>query len=644
MKRICIILLIILGASSIPVLVFINNSIQLKSSGNKATPELSDFYLTNASIKHASQKLGGSFHVNEKIRDGSIKEIKKIFESNCYKCHSGTKLKGGLDLQSIINDDKNVKLRDQVLKKSFLLTLANIMPPIDSKPLGENKRKLLELIAQYGLNSRPAHKPRPLTIRYSPQELTSKFEELLNIDLSLDNPLEKIPDNLKLDRDKSDKMMNGFVLNDYIEAVSKIVEGTFSNSELGVAGYERNFQQPIFWKRKTNGIGENIIWYGGQNTENNGTMSIKELHENGLPYSGYYDIKVTARAQNRGRIPDEVTGVDSKEPLRFGLLTGISKKAGKSKPQYWHEANEKYLAEFDLQDGEYRTFEKKVWLDKDYYPRFVYMNGALLQHKLIKRLEKYSKKNAGHETNWHIFITEEVDAQYIEVKSFSIKSLNDNNKYAKFWGNNYDQGNFDQRIISFAEKAYDVNLSSGEKDELLSKVYNFSKEHELQLKEKFKYAIKLILSSPIMLYKKIVSEKTIRDYISRRLIDHSVIKPMSQTSISKFTENLTYNTGSYFFAKSFMDHWLDIKKSNSINPFVRTPYYRNYYIDRVKGAAIKESYLSFLYMLRNNRSLLDGITSDYKLINYSLQKHYNLKGGKKISPSNCLASFKRTQC
>ena len=80
------------------------------------------------------------------------------------------------------------------------------------------------------------------------------------------------------------------------------------------------------------------------------------------------------------------------------------------------------------------------------------------------------------------------------------------------------------------------------------------------------------------------------------------------------------------FAKNFIDHWLHLYKSETIFPNIKDKYYKIYFRDRIKQQAMHETYLTFLYMLRNNKSALDLLDSDYKVINTPMARHYKLEG------------------
>ena len=406
--------------------------------------------------------------------------VTQTFEKRCYKCHGKVKsngekiIKGHLDLVDLMASESPEKY--DKLRASFDLILANKMPPEDSKPLGTLKKPLLDAIAFYTAYSKPEEiLAKEKYNRRGLGELTIKLEELLGVNLSFKNPLNKIPDSLKKDRSLEDNQIDDYFLEQYISSVGEIVDKAFYLTENKQEPVDWNFDPPIFIHQKEykgqarhNGVAENIIWYGSQNTQNNGIKSLPKTHKEGMPYSGYYDIEITAKAMNRGKLPDEVTMLNSQEPLRLGLLTGLSRKGGKlNKPHWYHEADETYLSEFDVPDNEFKTFKTRVWFEKYYYPRFVYMNGAV-QNRVLDRVAKHL---GGEEKGYkvpifflHHLFAQKLQLPYIHVNNVKIKGVPFvKNKYLDLFGEGYDNPeNSFSKLKSFAEKAFEQKLSEND--------------------------------------------------------------------------------------------------------------------------------------------------------------------------------------
>jgi hypothetical protein len=619
--------------------------------------------LTSCYLITSKDRLGSQVSVVEankkkeaeqrKIHSSKLRStIHQNFSRRCFKCHGATNksgkktVKGELDLVEVLAGNSADSL--EVLQDSFKQILANKMPPVDAKNLGTLRQGTLEALSTYvQLNSTDEKLSKEKVYRLTINELTHKAESLLNTNLSFTNPFENIPNSLKLNRQESDRLSDSFFLSEYIKAVDEIVENAFYLSENKVEKINWDFQQPLFYTQKEygghkrrNGIAENIIWYGGQNSENNGIVAVQELDKKGVPYSGYFDVEITATAQNRGKLSDDITLVDSSLPLRLGLLTGLSKAGGKIKPIWYHETNETYLAEFDMPDNGFETFKVRVWLEKFYYPRLIYTNGALVSGSVVKNVQKHLKEDPEKKIPYYansMFISES-DAQRILIKSMKIKSAPfEEDKYRELFGDTYQKpSTFNRNILSFAEKAYERLLTQDEKDLLINKVSAFSTAKKLSLKQSYKYALKAILTSPKLLFKKLPdNQDSLASHISYALTGHAPDNnTFKKEEIGKVIEGIFDGDDSMYFSENFLDFWLHIYKSRSIYPNVRNKYYREYYIERIKDFSIKETYLNFLYMIKGNKSALDLLKSDYRVISAPLKKHYKLKDSKETELEN----------
>ena len=559
-------------------------------------------------------------------------ELKQTFERRCLKCHGALNSKGNkiikadLDLSDIFSSPSEENLK--ILKKSFKLILANKMPPEDAKPLGSLREGTLKSLSNYfkvtspktGLSTEEFY-------RADRFELKSKFENLLKINLSFSNALENIPDNLKINRSEKDPLLNQYFLKKYIDAVDSIVDGAFEIDSEANKPVKKEYFPPLFHiekkkvtQKRNNGVAENIIWYGSPNT-NNGIVAVEKLHSSGVPHSGYYEIEVTAKAQNRAKLPDSITYVNSSMPLRLGILTGLSRKGGKTtKPTWYKEANQKYLAEFDLEDEEFKTYKVTAWLEKYYYPRLTYRNGSIFGNMLVNRLRKGQKERLP--PGLHAKYISETDAQRIYVKSLKISSLpHEESKLFEIFG---EEGNnpkkFNLNVLNFASKAYQKSLKDHESELLLKSINNYRDVTGLSLIESYKYAVKYILASSKMLYRsypKSIDE--FKAYNSQALTGSSV--GFQDESLDKIVASPEIN----YFVERFMNFWLHVDKSKAIIPDIRDAYYREYFREHIKDYALKESYLTFLYLLRNNRSALELLNSDYRILNKPLAKFYDVE-------------------
>lgn len=562
----------------------------------------------------------------------NVDKLKDIIERRCIKCHGaknskGVKtLKAELDLEGIFDTSAN---QFSIIKKSFQLVLANKMPPEDSKPLGRLKSEVLKGLSNYieDHGTKSQLKSEKL-FRRSIKEITLKIESLLKINLSFSNPLKEIPDNLKINRKESAPLIDQYFLGEYLSAIDQIVDKAFTLQVSKENEIDWSFSSPLFYSdrklstsKTTNGIAENIIWYGPHYVLN-GTVAVESLHKTGVPHSGYYDIEVTATAQNRGKLNDDLTYIDSSAPLRLGVKTGLSRKGGKTnKPVWFEEANEANLAEFDLPDNTFKTFKTRVWLEKYYYPRLTYRNGSIFGNRLVNRLRQDERKRLP--INLHAKFISESLAPRILVKSVKISSVPQRiNNFLMVFGPNYSNENhFEKSIINFAEKAYDSRLTLDEKVALLENISNFKIQNKCSLKDTYKYAVKYILTSSKILFGKYPqSEIELIDHINARLTGLLGLKTKDPQILHSIIEQNDLD----FFSKNFLDYWLHIHKSKTVIPSIHDKYYKKYFINNIKEYSLKETYLTFQYMLKKNKSALDLLNSNYKIINEPLAKHYGI--------------------
>jgi len=192
----------------------------------------------------------------------------------------------------------------------------------------------------------------------------------------LADPTESFPPDAKVhhfDNNAAALVTSDYLMESYLKAAHLLVEKA-SNFGEPPAPQKWVFQAP-FCQLPARPDGQDVAGkfqnIRKNHTYEDGYLWLSEFAA-GVPHDGYYRLRFKAQAAHRNYPYEESrVGVRKSEPLRVGIVAG--------NPEYGDlkaaNGSDRPLDEIDLPDAEPQWFERKIWLDRGYQPRFCFPNG-----------------------------------------------------------------------------------------------------------------------------------------------------------------------------------------------------------------------------------------------------------------------------
>ena len=313
------------------------------------------------------------------------KTVKPFLVKYCVGCHGEKQQKGErrFDLLTgeITDDNSLVDLQD-VLDQ---LNLSE-MPPADARQPTSTERRdaihwLTSRIEHHHL-TRKASGGGAVLRRLNSREYRNTVRDLLHLNMTMFDPTSTFPRDQTtehLDTVGDTLVTSGALLQQYLNVAENVVNKTvFPLHKPAVQkwAFRDDFrQQPEIDQvhGKVNGFSYMTLFdvVGADKPE--GAYGPIHAFAAGVPYDGYYEIKLKAEALNRQHSYDkEFLGTDPDEPLRLGIVAG-NRLAG---TLHLTQPVEPLLAEVELAD-EQRWYTVRVWLDAGFTPRFTFRNGLM---------------------------------------------------------------------------------------------------------------------------------------------------------------------------------------------------------------------------------------------------------------------------
>ncbi|MGI9474476.1 MAG: DUF1592 domain-containing protein, partial [Rubripirellula sp.] len=327
--------------------------------------------------------------------DSFEQTVRPFLRNYCAECHSADEQKGDRRfdrLASTIDSDDTLVDYQDILDQ---LNLSEMPPEDASQPSDAERQRIIAWLTSRLNQYHAIRRSSGGTVlrRLNAREYRNTVRDLLDLNMTMFDPTTKFPRDQTtdhLDNVGETLVTSGHLLARYLDAADQVVRKALSpkaQPEIQEWRFHDNFhQQPEIDQvhRKTNRY-EYMTLYDvvGADKPEGAYGPIHDFAE-GVPYDGWYEIRLLAEAVNRKHPYDQqFLKTDRSEPLRLGIVAGNQEVGSLHLPQ----PVEPLLAEIDLAD-EAAWYTVKVWLDAGYTPRFTFRNGLMDARGLWSRVIK----------------------------------------------------------------------------------------------------------------------------------------------------------------------------------------------------------------------------------------------------------------
>jgi hypothetical protein len=358
--------------------------------------------------------------------------IQPFLETYCIQCHGPKKQKGDRRYDTLTNDFVDLDSLNLWQDIADLLNLGDMPPEEEDQPSDQDRLAVIGWITDNLETAYALHKStdrKTVLRRLNRQEYNNTVRDLLKLEPLLIDPTESFPP------DETEENFNNigsalitsdFLLQSYLDAAEIYIDqATRFNEKPEVAQY--HFEAPFYKARnRRDGLDEagKYQHIRKNTTDQDGFMWLEDL-EQGVPESGYYNLRFKAQAINRVYpYPEDIVGTNKNEPLRVDVIAG-AREYGELE---FRTSSDRKVAGFIIADEQPEWYEAQVWLDKGYQPRLTFPNGPNRVKPIRKTLvHNYPEHFQDFIHNWTIpgdglypYPIEEAEARRIEAEHLKI--------------------------------------------------------------------------------------------------------------------------------------------------------------------------------------------------------------------------------
>ena len=587
--------------------------------------------------------------------------VHPFLKAHCVGCHGPEEQKGDRrfdSLKSTISDDDSLVDYQDILDQ---LNLSE-MPPLEAKqPSDAARQKVIDVlttsIASYH-QSRSGQHAAPILRRLNAREYRNTIRDLLDLDTTIFDPTEPFPRDQTtqhLDNVGEELVTSSHLLSAYLNAADTIIEKALfppNKPKVQTWKFRDGFrQQPEIDQvhRKTNQYRHMTLYdvIGADKPE--GAYGPIHAFAEGVPYDGYYEIRLKAEAVNRFHpYHDSFLGIDRNEKLRLGIRPGNHEVGSLHLPQ----PNEPLLAEIELKDKP-EWYTTKVWLDEGFTPRFTFRNGLMdarnLWTKLIKKYRDQFPPNLKGIVAMRYNAIKHGKLPHIRIHEIEIKGplyeqwprasqaiLLGEDAERVLSGGELSDNDIRSMVRSFATRAYRRPVTQNEVKQIVGLVQARRESGRTEI-EAIADGFKAILCSPGFLYLATNENAQASDdalasrlsyFLWASMPDEELLKlangkQLRQPEILKQqVQRMLADSRSDAFVNGFLDSWLTMRELGSAPPD-RSDFREFYHYDL--GTAMRHETFSFVrYLIDENLSVSHFLDSDFTFVNKPLAKLYGL--------------------
>lgn len=600
-------------------------------------------------------------------------EIKPFLKTYCAGCHGAKQQKGDRRFDRLdgeIGDENSLVDYQDVLDQ---LNLSE-MPPVDAQqPSNEQRRKavrwLTERIARYHAEHHSAARQTVLR-RLNAREYRNTVRDLLKLNMTMYDPAVSFPQDQtaeNLDNVGETLTMSGYLLARHLEAAEKSIDKALyplQRPPVQKWTFRDGFrQQPEIDQvhRKTNRFKHMTLYDVVGADKHEGAYGPILAFKEGVPYDGFYTIRLKAEAVNRLHPYDpKFLGTDPNEPLRLGIVPGDHTAGQLHKPQ----PIEPLLAELDLAD-EVKWYSVRVWLDAGYTPRFTFRNGLMDVRTLWSQLLRKYPDQFPKQKRPGIVEARYNAIAYGKLPQIHIHEIEIEGPFYDAWptagqrallGDDCEQilasGKLTQRQIGtllsrFMSRAYRRAPRDEEVDRIVRVVTAQQQQQGRSPLEAYADGLKAVLCSPGFLYLEEGTPATKPDgdengtslsstalasrlsyFLWSSMPDAALRKAADDDSLQEpevlraQVERMLKDDKSNALVDGFLDSWLNLRELGASPPDRNR--FRAYYHYDLGAAMRQETRLFTRYLIDENLSLSNFLNSDFTFVNRRLAEMYGI--------------------
>lgn len=595
--------------------------------------------------------------------EGFDTTLKPFLAMYCVKCH-GEKLQKGErrfdTLAAKIDGDSTLVDYQDILDQ---LNLGNMPPKEAKQPTNSERQKVTKwltgMLETYHASKKSTGGETVLR-RLNSREYRNTIRDLLHLNTTMFDPTVGFPrDQMSehLDNQGGTLVTSGHLMSGYLAAADLVIQKAMTSREKPAEktwAFRDGFrQQPeidqVF--RKLNNFEWMTLFDVVGADKHEGAYGPIHAFADGVPYDGYYEIRIKAEAVNRLHPYDpEFLGTDPEEPLRLGIVAGNRLAGPLHKPQ----PIEPLLAELDLAD-EQKWYTVRVWLDQGFTPRFTFRNGLMDARNLWSRLLKKYPEQFPKRMNPGI-----VEARFNAIKfgklpQIRIHEIEIQGPYYDTWppesqrailgedceailkSSDITEVQMRKHLTAFASRAYRRPVREEETDRLLQ-VIEARKQAGLSSLDAYADGLKAVLCSPHFLYlDESGSERLSSHALASRLsyflwssmpdaelLELAAKDKLQDSEILKAqVERLLADPKSDAFIDGFLASWLTLRDLGSMPP--DREQFREFYHYDLDSAMREETRLFTRHLLENDLSVELFLDADFTFVNKPLAKLYGIK-------------------
>ncbi len=598
--------------------------------------------------------------------------LQPFLKQYCISCHGPDEANGDRRFDTLTSKiDSAAQLTN--FREMLEQLAAEEMPPEDARqPTSAERKRVVAWLRQSvdaaaeRIDVQPA--PHVTLRRLNAREYHHTIRDLLKLNTTIFDPTREFPQDQRyehLDTIGERLVTSGYLLARYLDAAEASINQALSprtKPAVQTWTFRGGFrQQPEVDQvhRRVNGFSRLTLYEVRGADKHEGAYAPLLRFRDGVPHSGYYEIRYKAQAVNRKHPYDvEFVGTDPNEKLRLGIVPGNAQVGALHKPQ----PVEPLLAEQDLED-EPQWYTARVWLDQGYTPRFVFLNGMIDARTMWNRIVRKYPKQFPPRKRPGIVEARFYAIQYSKLPQIHIDEVEIKGPFYDNWptasqhallgqhadavlsGKSLRKAEWRALVKAFLRRAYRGPVTETEVDRVMQLMAARYKQHHSQL-QAFADGLIAALCSPRFLYLDTAAHHDGSSNARTRLSSHALASRLSyflwasmpddrllrladedalqdRDVLAREVERMLNDPKSDAFVNGFLDSWLTLRDLGSMPPDRNR--FKQYYHYDLKTAMRRETFLFTRYLLDENLSVTNFLDSDFTFVNRPLAKLYGIE-------------------
>jgi len=580
--------------------------------------------------------------------------VTRLLKKYCLECHDIATADGEREFESFslpIKSEQQLITADGIIDQVTLrrMPLEKADQPTDEERLaliGALRDSIQEARSQFESTG-----SRTIMRRLSNREYENTLATLIDrrvdtLGLTADFPKEETRQHM--DNIGESLVTSGFLLDQYFQAASRLVEARLGKSEMKPKSWNftDNFKQYEELSNSHRSVFkyQYLCLYEQPNTDTRqGGYGHIEDFLAGVPVSGLYDIKVHAQAMHRDTHYDpKIFRIDFSEPFQLAVVPGDVKKGHIHYPQ----AIEPILASAVVPDDKPEWLNFRVWLEAGQTPRFIFPNGPYESRASVITLNTRYKdefKNPDTGVSRKALLREgklpHIKIGEIKIHGPILEPVGSKEEIAVFGKEGFQEDHALEQLFVFAKKSYRRPLNESDQQRI-KVLYERRLSEQATPRQAALDTLKMILCSPSFLY---LSEITPEDELELHPYDLAsrlsyalwTAPPDAELfaaaasgrlkqkdELNKQVRRLLKDPRSNEFVNGFLDSWLNLRAIGDLPPPRKAAW--EYYAQNLPESMKQEARLFFRSLLDENGSVKDFLDADYTFVDKKLANLYRL--------------------